>query len=70
MIRRRRPIARFPAPTASSSSTRVDSPADAAVVLECSDVTRPDVAGLDRYFLVNVDHHVGNAHVRRGELVR
>jgi len=39
---------------------RVDSPADAAVVLECSDVTRPDVAGLDRYFLVNVDHHVGN----------
>ena len=39
---------------------RVDSPADAAVVLECSDINRPDVAGLDRYFLVNIDHHVGN----------
>ena len=34
--------------------------ADAVVTLECSDITRPGVAGLDRYFVVNVDHHLGN----------
>jgi phosphoesterase RecJ-like protein len=34
---------------------------DAALVMECSDVTRPEVAGLERYFLINVDHHAGNA---------
>jgi phosphoesterase RecJ-like protein len=38
----------------------VDSPADASVLLECSDITRPDVRGLDRYFVVNIDHHAGN----------
>jgi phosphoesterase RecJ-like protein len=35
--------------------------ADAAVLLECSEVSRPDIAGLDRYFIINVDHHLGNA---------
>lgn len=34
--------------------------ADAVVLLECSDPDRPEVAGLDRYTLVNVDHHLGN----------
>jgi phosphoesterase RecJ-like protein len=29
-------------------------------VLECSDLSRPEVGGLDRYFVVNVDHHLGN----------
>jgi phosphoesterase RecJ-like protein len=38
----------------------VDSPADASVLLECSDISRPDVGGLDRYFVVNIDHHAGN----------
>lgn len=54
------PYRAFPGTDRIEVVARVDSPADAAVVLECSDVTRPDVAGLDRYFLVNVDHHVGN----------
>ncbi len=40
---------------------RVVAPADAAVLLECSDLTRPGIAGLDRYFVVNIDHHLGNA---------
>ena len=35
--------------------------ADAAVLLECGELTRPGIAGLDKYFIVNVDHHVGNA---------
>ena len=34
---------------------------DAAVVLECSDLSRTGLAGLERYFIVNVDHHPGNA---------
>jgi bifunctional oligoribonuclease and PAP phosphatase NrnA len=34
---------------------------DALFVMECSDLTRPGVAGLERYFIVNIDHHAGNA---------
>jgi bifunctional oligoribonuclease and PAP phosphatase NrnA len=34
---------------------------DAVFVMECSDLTRPGVAGLERYFIVNIDHHAGNA---------
>jgi phosphoesterase RecJ-like protein len=41
--------------------TEVSGPADALVVMECSDLTRPDLAGLEGYFIVNVDHHLGNA---------
>jgi phosphoesterase RecJ-like protein len=33
---------------------------DAAIVMECSDLARPGVAGLERFFLVNIDHHAGN----------
>jgi len=33
---------------------------DAAFVLECGDLSRPGVAGLDRYRVVNIDHHIGN----------
>lgn len=33
---------------------------DAVVLLECSDLGRPEIAGLERYVAINVDHHVGN----------
>jgi len=33
---------------------------DAAILLECGELSRPGVAGLDRYTIVNVDHHTGN----------
>ena len=33
---------------------------DASIILECSSLDRTEVAGLDRYFLVNIDHHAGN----------
>jgi len=39
---------------------RTETEADAAVLLECSDPGRTEVAGLDRYPLVNIDHHLGN----------
>ena len=33
---------------------------DAAIVLECGSLDRTEVAGLDRYFVINIDHHLGN----------
>jgi phosphoesterase RecJ-like protein len=39
---------------------RVDGSADALIVLECSDLSRPGVDGLDRFFAINIDHHAGN----------
>jgi phosphoesterase RecJ-like protein len=34
--------------------------ADALIVMECSDLSRTGVTGLDGYFIINIDHHVGN----------
>jgi bifunctional oligoribonuclease and PAP phosphatase NrnA len=34
---------------------------DALIVMECGDLSRPAVAGLDRFFAINIDHHVGNS---------
>ena len=33
---------------------------DAVIVMECSDLSRTGVAGLDGTFLINIDHHAGN----------
>jgi phosphoesterase RecJ-like protein len=33
---------------------------DAAIIMECSDLARTGVTGLDRFFLINIDHHPGN----------
>ncbi len=33
---------------------------DAAIVMECPDIHRPQVTGLEHYFLINIDHHLGN----------
>jgi phosphoesterase RecJ-like protein len=38
----------------------VSSDVDAVIVMECSDLTRTGVAGLDDHFLINIDHHAGN----------
>jgi bifunctional oligoribonuclease and PAP phosphatase NrnA len=34
--------------------------ADALIVMECSDLTRTGVAGLEHHFIINIDHHAGN----------
>ena len=39
---------------------RVDDPGDAVIVMECGDLKRTGVAGLDAGFVINVDHHPGN----------
>jgi len=33
---------------------------EAVILLECSDLARPDVAGLERAAIINIDHHLGN----------
>ncbi|MBF8300253.1 MAG: hypothetical protein HW394_623 [Acidobacteria bacterium] len=39
---------------------RVDDPGDAVIVMESGDLLRTGVAGLERGFIINIDHHVGN----------
>src|SRR5688572_19713660 len=33
---------------------------EATIVMECGDLTRPEVTGLERPTLINIDHHLGN----------
>jgi len=35
---------------------------DAVFVIECSDLTRPGIDGLDKQFTVNIDHHATSEH--------
>lgn len=51
----------FPSVDRIRVSDRAAIEADAAILLECSDLTRPEVGGLDEYFIINIDHHLGNA---------
>ena len=39
---------------------RVDTVFDAALIMECSSLDRTGVEGLDKSFVINVDHHLGN----------
>jgi bifunctional oligoribonuclease and PAP phosphatase NrnA len=54
------PYRAFPGANRIELSDRATVPADAVVLLECSELSRPDVAGLEQYFIINVDHHLGN----------
>lgn len=35
---------------------------DAVFVIECSDIDRPEIAGLEEQFTVNIDHHATSEH--------
>lgn len=50
----------FPSVSDIEYATEATGPADAVVTLECSDISRPGVAGLADYFVINIDHHLGN----------
>lgn len=41
-------------------SPTVDGHFDAAIVMECGDLSRTGVEGFDKYFVINIDHHPGN----------
>ena len=38
----------------------VDDPGDAVIILECGDAQRTGIAGLEKGFVINIDHHPGN----------
>jgi bifunctional oligoribonuclease and PAP phosphatase NrnA len=64
MVNRDRPPSAFlalPGVADIEVAPRVDGAFDALVVLECSDLSRPGVAGLEGYYTINIDHHPGNA---------
>ena len=39
---------------------RIDGEFDAAIIMECGDLSRTGITGLDRFFVINIDHHPGN----------
>jgi phosphoesterase RecJ-like protein len=51
----------FPGTDRIEVARRVDGSFDALVVLECGDLARPGVEGLERYRILNIDHHGGNS---------
>ena len=54
------PLMAFPGVPTIQIADAVSGEFDAAVIMECGDIARPGVAGLERYFLINIDHHPGN----------
>jgi len=55
------PLLAFPGVPEIKVMERAEGEFDAALIMECSELARTGVSGLERYFLVNVDHHPGNA---------
>jgi phosphoesterase RecJ-like protein len=41
---------------------KIDKSYDAVFVIECSDIDRPGIAGLEEQFTVNIDHHATSEH--------
>jgi phosphoesterase RecJ-like protein len=54
------PLQVFPGVSKIEVADRVDDPGDAVIVMECGDLTRTGVAGFERGFVINIDHHLGN----------
>jgi len=50
----------FPGMERIEIATQVAADVDAVIVMECSDLSRTGVAGLEPHFLINIDHHAGN----------
>ena len=55
------PLTQFPGVSAIRLAASVDEVFDAAIILECGDLARTGVAGLDRSFVINIDHHPDNS---------
>lgn len=54
------PLSHFPGVQDIRVATSVDGDFDGAIILECGDLARTGVTGLERYFIINIDHHPGN----------
>jgi phosphoesterase RecJ-like protein len=54
------PLRAFPGVAEIEIAARVDGAFDAAIIMECGDLTRTGVTGLEQFFVINIDHHPGN----------
>jgi len=54
------PLMAFPGVRDIRIAPAVEGEFDAAIIMECGDLKRTGVSGLDRFFVVNIDHHPGN----------
>jgi phosphoesterase RecJ-like protein len=54
------PIMQFPGVDGIRLANEVTGEFEAAIIMECSDLARTGVGGLDRWFVINIDHHPGN----------
>jgi len=54
------PLMAFPGVPDIEIAEKVDGNFDAAIIMECGDLARTGVEGLDRGFVINIDHHPGN----------
>lgn len=55
------PYRHFPAVNRIETMAAFDGRADAVIVMECSSLDRAEVTGFDTLFVINIDHHAGNA---------
>jgi phosphoesterase RecJ-like protein len=55
------PLQAFPGVSEVEILARVDDPGDAVIVMESGDLLRTGITGLERGFVINIDHHVGNS---------
>jgi len=55
------PLMAFPGVRDIRIAPAVEGNFDAALIMECGDLQRTGVAGLDRCFVINIDHHPGNS---------
>jgi len=55
------PLMAFPGVSDIVIAPHADGEFDAAIIMECGDLTRTGVKGLERFFVVNIDHHPGNS---------
>jgi bifunctional oligoribonuclease and PAP phosphatase NrnA len=54
------PLMQFPGVQQIRIAGRAEGEFDAAIIMECGDLARTGVAGLERFFVINIDHHPGN----------
>jgi bifunctional oligoribonuclease and PAP phosphatase NrnA len=54
------PLAEFPGVSEIEIASSVNGHYDAAIIMECGDLARTGISGLDRTFVINIDHHPGN----------
>ena len=54
------PLMVFPGVPEIEIVSEISDPGDAVIVMECGDVKRPGIEGVERGYVINIDHHPGN----------